>query len=185
MLFARRFAYPMSWWASCYLLRNKGVFGVVVFRRISLDADGGQSEAAAAAAIEDVRNYVSRRLKPLTLNHPISSTSSSLLYHPTSTNLVDTDDDKLAHVIASRSLGCMLYARLIVDLIERSVLVLKSAGFRVLPHSLSEVSFATTCIRFPSSFSFMGGRSSSHITRFLQFKVMPSIRQMLDTMLEL
>lgn len=62
--------------------------------------------------------------------------------------------DKLTSHLTAQSTGCMLYAKLVLDLIERGALVLKSAGYRVLPINLAEVYQLEMNIRFPTTRSF-------------------------------
>jgi hypothetical protein len=62
--------------------------------------------------------------------------------------------DKLASHIAAQSAGCILYAKLVLDLIERGALVLKSAGYRVLPISLTEVYQLEMNMRFATTRAF-------------------------------
>jgi hypothetical protein len=62
--------------------------------------------------------------------------------------------DKLASHIAAQSAGCMLYAKLVLDLIERGALVLKSAGYRVLPINLTEVYLLEMNMRFATTRAF-------------------------------
>ena len=50
--------------------------------------------------------------------------------------------------------GCFLYAKLTLDLIEASHLVIKSSGFNVLPKSLSEIFLLELNLRFPTLQSF-------------------------------
>ena len=46
---------------------------------------------------------------------------------------------KLASHVATLSAGSMLYARLVLDLIEHGPLVLKGSSYRVVPVNLAEV----------------------------------------------
>ena len=39
----------------------------------------------------------------------------------------------------SQAAGCFLYAKLVLDLVERGKIAVKAASFKVVPHSLAEV----------------------------------------------
>ena len=57
------------------------------------------------------------------------------------------------HVV-TQSKGSMLFLKLVLDLVERGHLVMKSSSFKVLPQSLSEVFLLMFNLRFPSVKSF-------------------------------
>ncbi|XP_046809303.1 protein TANC2 isoform X3 [Lucilia cuprina] len=56
--------------------------------------------------------------------------------------------------LQSLTKGSMLYAKLILDLIERGQLVIKSTSYKVLPVSLAQIFLLHFNLRFPTSCSF-------------------------------
>jgi len=61
---------------------------------------------------------------------------------------------KLAAHIATLSAGSMLYARLVLDLMERGPLVLKGSGYRIVPVNLAEVFQLEMNLRFATARAF-------------------------------
>ena len=47
--------------------------------------------------------------------------------------------------------GCFLYVKMVLDLIERGFLVIKSSSFNVLPMTLSEIFLLEFNLKFPST----------------------------------
>ena len=62
--------------------------------------------------------------------------------------------EKLTKFLTLRAKGCFLYVKLILELIERGTLNLKSNSFKSLPQSLSEIYHLTFSILFPCSESY-------------------------------
>ena len=62
--------------------------------------------------------------------------------------------EKLARFLTLRARGCFLYVKLVLELIERGTLNLKSNSFKSLPQSLSEIYHLAFSILFPSSESY-------------------------------
>ena len=58
-----------------------------------------------------------------------------------------------AHV-QTLSRGCFLYCKLLLDLIERGHLVLKSSNYKILPVNLSEIFLLLFNLKFPTIRSF-------------------------------
>ena len=61
---------------------------------------------------------------------------------------------KFSSYLETLSNGCLLYCKLVLDLIEQGHLVLKSTNYRILPMNLSEVFLLMTNLRFPTVRSF-------------------------------
>ena len=96
------------------------------FHRVSLDNTDSDERLT-----KDVTDYAAGRVAASTnilanIRHNKSMSDCQLVARLT------------AH-LASKAHGCFLYVKLILDLLERGNLVLKSATFKVLPQSLSEV----------------------------------------------
>ena len=91
---------------------------------------------------KDVSDYISSRLQQNknSSQHKCLSDSSSV--------------DKLTKFLTVRARGCFLYVKLILDLLERGSLILKSNSFKSLPQSLSEVYLLAFNLQFPTSESY-------------------------------
>ena len=61
---------------------------------------------------------------------------------------------KFSGHVQTLSRGCFLYCKLLMDLIERGHLVLKSSNYKILPVNLSEVFLLMFNLKFPSLRSF-------------------------------
>ncbi len=68
--------------------------------------------------------------------------------------LEPTNQYKFCSHVQSLSRGCMLYCKLLLDLIERGHLVLKSSNYKILPVNLSEVFLLMLNLKFPTIRSF-------------------------------
>lgn len=76
---------------------------------------------------------------------------------PTMMNKVDANppETRFTHFMVQASKGCFLYTKMILDLIERGHLVIKSStSFNVLPLTLSEIFMLEFNLKFPSSKAF-------------------------------
>ena len=62
--------------------------------------------------------------------------------------------EKLARFLTLRARGCFLYVKLVLELVERGTLNLKSHSFKSLPQSLSEIYHLAFSIIFPCSESY-------------------------------
>ena len=62
--------------------------------------------------------------------------------------------EKLTRFLTIKARGCLLYVKLVLDLIERGTLNLKSSSFKSLPQSLSEVYHLAFSLVFPSLAAF-------------------------------
>ena len=55
---------------------------------------------------------------------------------------------------------CFLYVKMVLDLLERGHLVIKSSSFNVLPLSLAEIFLLEFNLKFPSARAFQKVRTS-------------------------
>lgn len=99
-------------------------------------------------AVRDVADYVAYRVAVTSSIQANVEQPASRLAEPVSSHV------KLAAHVATLSAGSMLYARLVLDLIERGPLVLKGSGYRVLPVNLPEVFQLEMNLRFATSRAF-------------------------------
>ena len=65
-----------------------------------------------------------------------------------------TSQHKFTQHVLSLSRGCFLYCKLLLDLIEKGHLVLKSSNYKILPVNLSEVYLLLFNLKFPTIRSF-------------------------------
>lgn len=112
------------------------------FHRISLDAVvGGISDCISW----DLHAYIGHRISvSLSIQNNIELNSKGET--PTQVRLS-------AHV-TSLSQGCLLYCKLLLDLIEHGPLVLKSSNYKILPVNLCEIFLLQFNMRFHTSRSF-------------------------------
>ena len=61
---------------------------------------------------------------------------------------------RFVNFMLQESQGCFLYSKMVLDLIERGYLVIKSSSFNVLPLSLSELFLLEFNLKFSSTRSF-------------------------------
>lgn len=112
--------------------------GRLPLRELSLDGE---------MAIHDVADYVAYRIA-VTPSIQANMEPGGRPGDPVSSHV------KLAAHIATLSAGSVLYARLVVDLIERGPLVLKGSGYRVVPINLAEVFQLEMNLRFATARAF-------------------------------
>ena len=112
--------------------------GRLPVRELSLDGE---------MSLRDVADYVAYRVA-VTPSIQANVEPSGRLSDPVSSHV------KLAAHIATLSAGSMLYARLVLDLIERGPLVLKGSGYRVVPVNLAEVFQLEMNLRFATARAF-------------------------------
>ena len=62
--------------------------------------------------------------------------------------------EKLSKFLTIKAKGCVLYVKLILDMINKGTLNLKSTSFKSLPQSLSEIYHLTFSLLFPTAQSF-------------------------------
>jgi len=96
------------------------------FYRVSLDNTDSDERLA-----KDLTDYVAGRV----------AASSRIVANIRHSKTV-TDGELVARLtahLASKARGCFLYIKLILDLLERGNIVVKSATFKVLPQTLSEI----------------------------------------------
>ena len=97
---------------------------------------------------KDVSDLISSRVATLT---PANSTPA-LWRKQNSSEFAPTD--KLSKFLTIKAKGCVLYVKLILDMIGKGTLNLKSSSFKSLPQSLSEIYHLTFSLLFPTAQSF-------------------------------
>jgi len=112
--------------------------GRLPLRELSVDGE---------MAVRDVADYVVHRVV-VTPSIQSSMEPSGRLGDPVPSHV------KLASHIATVSAGSMLYARLVLNLIEHGPLVLKGSGYRVVPVNLAEVFQLEMNLRFVTTKAF-------------------------------
>ena len=112
--------------------------GQLPLRELSLDGE---------MAIRDVADYVAYRIG-VTPSIQANVEPTGRHGEPVSSHM------KLAAHVATLSAGSMLYARLVLDLIERGPLVLKGSGYRVVPVNLAEIFQLEMNLRFATVRAF-------------------------------
>ncbi|KAH9514291.1 Protein tanc2, partial [Bulinus truncatus] len=111
------------------------------FHRIYLDRHGDQSDNVC----KDIVDYVDYRV----------SMSSAVRNNISLNSRLDKEiQSKFSNHIQSMSKGSFLYAKLILDLIERGQLVPKSSNYKVLPVNLSEIFLLHFNLKFSSVRAF-------------------------------
>lgn len=81
--------------------------------------------------------------------------SASILTNITSNGKAEpAASSKLGSHLVGRSQGSYLYLKLILDLLEKGHLVIKSSNYKVLPVSLTELYLLQCNIRFPTAPAF-------------------------------
>ncbi|KAK7071448.1 Protein tanc2, partial [Halocaridina rubra] len=116
------------------------------FHHISLDPDQ-RADPAADVATRDLCDYIGFRcMHSPTIRSNITVTQGKLEG--------GSSQHRFTQHVVSQSRGSMLYIRLILDLIERGHLVMKSGSFKVLPQTLNEIFLLLFNLRFPSVRSF-------------------------------
>ena len=97
----------------------------------------------------DISEYVSKRI--------IKSQSIQKNITPQSVRQASDENPqtKFQNYLVSIAKGCFLFVKMVLDLVERGHLVIKSSSFNILPKSLSEVFMLEFNLRFPSSSSYL------------------------------
>ncbi|KAF7711089.1 protein TANC1 isoform X2 [Silurus meridionalis] len=115
------------------------VTSLLPFPIISLDDIHDKSVSA------DLHTYVQHRVEH----------SASILSNVTASGKSEpAAGSKLSSHLVSRSQGSYLYLKLVLDLLEKGHLLIKSSGYKVLPVSLTELYLLQCNIRFPTPASF-------------------------------
>ena len=70
---------------------------------------------------------------------------------PTSVKYENSPQCRFTNFMLQVSHGCFLYVKMVLDLIERGYLVIKSSSFNVLPMTLSEIFLLEFNLKFPST----------------------------------
>ncbi|XP_068247266.1 protein TANC2 isoform X2 [Palaemon carinicauda] len=116
------------------------------FHHISLDPDQ-RADPAADMATRDLCDYVGFRcMHSPTIRSNITVTQGKIEG--------GSSQHRFTQHVVAQSRGSMLFIKLILDLIERGHLVMKSGSFKVLPQSLNEIFLLLFNLRFPSVRSF-------------------------------
>nr|XP_045610158.1 protein TANC2-like isoform X4 [Procambarus clarkii] len=116
------------------------------FHRISLDPDQ-RADPAADLAARDLCDYVGFRcMHSPTIRSNITVTQGKIEG--------GSSQHRFTQYVVCQSKGSMLYIKLILDLVERGHLVMKSGSFKVLPQCLNEIFLLLFNLRFPSVRSF-------------------------------
>jgi hypothetical protein len=111
------------------------------FPRLSLDNTDSDERLT-----KDITDYVAGRVA-----------ASSQIVANIRHNKAAADPELVARLtahLASKARGCFLYVKLILDLLERGSIVVKSATFKVLPQTLSEIYQLAFNQRFSSAQAF-------------------------------
>ena len=110
------------------------------FHHISLD-----KMVSSESIQSDIQEYINFRIN-----------SSTQIYKNIAVNgqLEPTTGMKLCAHVKMMSRGCVLYAKLLLDLIEQGHLVVKSSNYKILPVNLSEVFLLQFNLKFPTIRSF-------------------------------
>ena len=62
---------------------------------------------------------------------------------------------KFSNFLINKASGCFLYVKLILDLVEKGNLTIKSGSFKVVPQNLAEIYQLAFNLKFSSSESFV------------------------------
>ena len=123
---------------------HQEVTKLLPFQRISLDKTDVDERLN-----KDMSDYLTLRINksPALLGNitPTSSSSVMMKYQENSPQI------RFTHFMLQASHGCFLYVKMVLDLIERGFLVIKSSSFNVLPMTLSEIYLLEFNLKFPST----------------------------------
>ncbi|TTI92362.1 Protein TANC1 [Bagarius yarrelli] len=115
------------------------VTSLLPFPIISLDGTHDKSVSA------DLHAYIQHRMEH----------STAILSNITANGKAEqAASSKLSSHLVGRSQGSYLYLKLVLDLLEKGHLMIKSSGYKVLPVSLTEVYLLQCNIRFPTATAF-------------------------------
>lgn len=111
------------------------------FQRISLDKTDVDERLN-----KDMTDYISLRIsRSVSIQNNIT---------PISAKLEGTPQERITMFLVQVAHGCFLYVKMVLDLIERGHLVIKSSSFNVLPLSLSEIFLLEFNLKFSSLRAF-------------------------------
>ena len=97
---------------------------------------------------KDVSDFISSHVPKMS-----SASSTPALWRKQNSSEM-ASAEKLTKFLTIKAKGCFLYVKLILDLIDRGTLNLKSSSFKSLPQSLSEIYHLTFSLLFPTAQSF-------------------------------
>ena len=96
---------------------------------------------------KDLSDYIATRINVAQL--------ANKLIHKNSSRLQEKIMTKFTHFLVCKASGCFLYVKLILDLVEKGNLSIKSGSFKVVPQNLSEIYQLAFNLKFSSSESFV------------------------------
>ena len=73
---------------------------------------------------------------------------------PKSVKVEGSPEARITQFLVQVARGCFLYVKMVLDLLERGHLVIKSSSFNVLPLSLAEIFLLEFNLKFPSARAF-------------------------------
>ena len=79
---------------------------------------------------------------------------------PKSVKVEGSPEARITQFLVQVARGCFLYVKMVLDLLERGHLVIKSSSFNVLPLSLAEIFLLEFNLKFPSARAFQKVRTS-------------------------
>ena len=88
------------------------------------------------------------------INHRINTSADIRNNISMNGNMVLQTQVKFCAHVQTLSRGCFLYCKLLLDLIEKGHLVLKSSNYKILPVNLSEIFLLLFNLKFPTIRSF-------------------------------
>ena len=95
---------------------------------------------------KDLTDYITARLSLSRIASKLHKNSSRL-----SRNLLA----KFSLFLVTKAGGCFLYVKLVLDLVEKGSLSIKTGSFKVVPQNLSEIYQLVFNTKFPSSESYV------------------------------
>ncbi|CAL4113280.1 unnamed protein product [Meganyctiphanes norvegica] len=117
------------------------------FHHVTLDPDS-RADPNIDPIARDLVDYVAFRSK----HSPTIKTNITVTHGKMEGGI--SSQQRFTNHIISKCQGSLLFLKLILDLIERGHLVMKSSSFKVLPHTLNEIFHLLFNLRFPSGNSF-------------------------------
>ena len=73
---------------------------------------------------------------------------------PKSVKVEGSPEARITQFLVQVARGCFLYVKMVLDLLDRGHLVIKSSSFNVLPLSLAEIFLLEFNLKFPSARAF-------------------------------
>jgi len=96
---------------------------------------------------KDLSDYIASRISVTQGNSPVAGPKTLRIHR----NLVT----KFSGFLINKASGCFLYVKLILDLVEKGNLTIKSGSFKVVPQNLSEIYQLAFNLKFSSCESFV------------------------------